>query len=157
MVSFGLLINSPPGVYLHPLHPAQWRQFHFGLAAAAVLSGAGLMERAPLARWRMPVLLLLHFLLGIWLIHASPSPIIDVDTMQREGVKALMQGINPYALTFPNPYGSTALFGNKIATATRILVGFPADRDPGGRLFGPPVHDPARLRPRRLLPASNGQ
>ncbi len=125
MVSFGLLIDAPPGIYLRPLHVAQARQFHFGLAAAAVLAGAGLMERSPLARWRMPALLLLHFLLGCWLIHASPSPIIDVDTMQREGVKALLQGLNPYALTFPNPYGSTALFGDKIATATRILVGFP--------------------------------
>lgn len=140
--SFGQLIHNSPGIYLHPQTPTQALQFHMGLATAAVLAGAGLSEKALLGRWRMPLLLLVYFLLGCWLIRASPNPIIDVDLMQRESVAALLHGQNPYGLTFKNIYGNTAFFGSAIATADRINTGFPYPplslllALPGQALFG---------------------
>jgi hypothetical protein len=139
---FGMLIHNSPGIYLQPRTPVQLLQFRMGLAAAAVLAGAGLSKEAFLGRWRMPLLLLVHFLLGCWLISASPNPVIDVDMMQREAVKALLHGQNPFTMSFPNIYGSTAFFGDKIADANRINLGFPYPplsllyAVPGQALFG---------------------
>ncbi len=139
---FGMLMHNPPGIYLQPRTPIQILEFFIGLSAAGVLAGAGLSEKPILGPWRMPLLLGVHFLLGCWLITASPSPIIDVDTIQRDSVRALLHGENPFELTFPNIYGNTAFFGDKIADASRINVGFPYPplslllAVPGQALFG---------------------
>jgi hypothetical protein len=139
---FAMLAHNAPGMYLHPRTGWQTLWFLLGLSSAAVLAGSGLTEKPFLGRARMPLILLIHFLLGMWLINASPRPIIDVDLIQRESVAGLLSGHNPYELTFQNIYGNTAFFGNKIADAQRINVGFPYPplslllAIPGQALFG---------------------
>ena len=51
-------------------------------------------------RSRILALLAIHFALGLWLIHASPSPAIDVYFFQRDGINELLAGRNPYAMTY---------------------------------------------------------
>ena len=122
---FGQLMSTLPAIYRHFRSLATMMPFFIGVSAAAVLSGMGLAERPLLERARMPLLLLIHFALGVWLIKVSPSPIIDVDTMQRQSVEALAKGLNPYTLTFPNPYTDARFFGEKLVKDGRILLGFP--------------------------------
>jgi hypothetical protein len=122
---FAMLAHNPPGIYLQPRTGWQTLFFLLGVSTAAVLAGAGLTDQPLLGRWRMPALLLTHFLLGCWLINASPHPAIDVDVIQRESATALLHGRNPFELTFQNIYGSTAFFGSAIADATTIKVGYP--------------------------------
>jgi hypothetical protein len=125
MWQFAMLVHNAPGIYLQPRTGWQALWFKLGISAAAVLTGAGLAEKPLLGRARMPLVLLVHFGLGCWLISASPSPAIDVDLIQRESAKALLAGQNPYALTFQNIYGSTAFFNTTMADAQRINIGFP--------------------------------
>jgi hypothetical protein len=122
---FAMLMHNAPGIYLQPRTGWQTLWFLLGLSSAAVLAGAGLSDSPLLGKYRMPVVLIIHFLLGCWLISASPRPVIDVDLIQRESVSALLDWKNPYELTFQNIYGSTAFFGSNIADAQRINVGFP--------------------------------
>ena len=139
---FAMLLHNNPGMYLRPQTEWQRLWFVLGITTAAVLAGSGLSQKPLLGRLRMPLLLLVHFMLGCWLIAASPSPIIDVDTIQRASVKALLQLQNPYEITFENIYGSTAYFGTAMADSKRINIGFPYPplsllfALPGQALFG---------------------
>lgn len=54
---------------------------------------------------RYPAIVVLGIALGAIVILASPSPGIDVWTMQRDAAAALMEGRNPYSLAYPNIYG----------------------------------------------------
>ena len=51
------------------------------------------------------VLLVVHAFMGLWYLHLSTAPKIDVYLIQRLGCDALVHGHNPYAITFPNIYG----------------------------------------------------
>jgi len=57
---------------------------------------------------------------------ANSGPTIDVLTYQRDGVHALLHGIDPYGVTHANPYGSDLhYYGRDFAANGRILVGYP--------------------------------
>src|SRR5262249_7989829 len=81
-LEFGLLLTWPPGIYLQ-VSPAQQARFQFGVGCAAVLAGAALWNEG-LGRVAFPLLLMTHFLLGVWLLHASPNPHIDVSYFHRD-------------------------------------------------------------------------
>jgi uncharacterized membrane protein len=59
------------------------------------------------------------------MIRASYPPHIDVFVFQQEASRALVQGRNPYALTFPNIYGNMQFYGPGIADAKTVFIGFP--------------------------------
>ena len=59
-----------------------------------------------LRRSRILALLAIHFALGLWMIHTSPNPSIDVYVFQRDGINELFAGRNPYAMTYPDIYGN---------------------------------------------------
>lgn len=116
---------KPPGIYL----TATWRRDHTpffgGLLVAALLIGIGWWSPRPLRRWWFPALLLVHFLLGAWVIHGSPAPPIDVFVFQQESAAALLRGANPYGLTFPDIYGSKPYYGPGLVVDGRLNFGFP--------------------------------
>ena len=115
-----------PGSYLQLRSYVQLAPLYAGLMAAALLVGAGLGEGSWLGRLRVPALLALHFALGVWLLHASPNPYIDVHVFQREASKALLSGSNPYAMTFPDIYGgSSPFYGPGLSVGGRLQFGFP--------------------------------
>ncbi len=120
------LLIRPPGIYLQLTDSTAYTPFFMGLACAAVLAGAGLSKAAWLGHMRFPLVLVVHFLLGIWLIKASPNPFIDVYIFQRDASRALLHATNPYAMSFPNIYGDTSRFyGAGLSVGGRLTFGFP--------------------------------
>ena len=92
--------------------------FRLGIALAAVLTLT--YAGSWLARWRFPLLLLLYCLLAGGLILALPRPGVDVWIFQQHGVSHLLQGENPYAATYINPYDHDRFHGPEILKEGRI-------------------------------------
>ena len=67
-----------------------------------------------------------HLALGIWTIRILPQPwpMIDVYMFQRDSVAALLAGVDPYAITFPNPYPTGAYYGPGMVVDGRLTFGF---------------------------------
>ncbi|HYO57448.1 hypothetical protein [Archangium sp.] len=121
---FVLLATASPAVYLR-LGREGLTPFLAGIAAAAVLAGAGLSGQPWLGRLRLPLLVGVHVALGTWIIRHSPQPHIDVYTFHIEAFQALGKGINPYAITMPNIYGHEQFYGPGLVVDGRLQVGFP--------------------------------
>ncbi len=127
---------EPPGMYLRVSGSEELGPFTVGVVAAMMLAIASNL-RTPTVRvaW-FPVLLGVHFAQGIWLIHMSPNPSIDVVVVHREAIAALVQGHNPYAISFPNIYPDTSFYPPDLVVDGRVQFGFPYP--PLGLLFVAP-------------------
>jgi hypothetical protein len=101
-------VIRPPGIHLDVSGFLARVPFSLGLLAVGLLVAAAVRYPAQTARIRLPALLSLFLLLGAWVIEHSPSPRIDVFTVQRDGIAGLLAGHNPYSLTFPDIYGATS-------------------------------------------------
>ncbi len=83
--------------------------------------------------WRTPAvgaIVLIHVTVGVWLIRAAPSPRIDVFVFQQEAARALLDGRNPYSMTFSDIYQSTApgerpVYGPELSNNGQLAFGFP--------------------------------
>src|SRR6185436_11850709 len=119
-----LLLTKSPGMYLQPRANIQW--FNAGVVVLAALALVGIAGLKPLARLWFPPLLAIHFALGVWMIHASPSPAIDVVVVHREAIDAMSNGRSPYAISFDNIYSPESGFYNPQAvTGNRVMFGYP--------------------------------
>lgn len=58
-----------------------------------------------LTSWRLPTLIFMAIVIRIFSIIAAPNPTIDVFYILRDGPKLLLEGKNPYELSYPAPYG----------------------------------------------------
>ena len=116
---------KPPGIYLAAAWPRDRAPFFGGLLVAALLVALGWWSPRPLRRWWFPALLLVHFLLGVWVLRQSLAPPIDVFIFQQDSSAALLHGENPYGLTFPDIYGSKPYYGPGMVVAGRLNFGFP--------------------------------
>ena len=123
VLQFSQLVVSPPGYYVRPI--AGFREFFAAVAAAGVVAGTALGRRSALGAFQGPLLVLLFAIAGWWIIRASHPPQIDVYVFQQDASRALAEGRNPYAITFPNIYGHTVFYGPGVADAQRVLIGFP--------------------------------
>jgi hypothetical protein len=113
-----------PGFYLENT-PIELRWFRLGVLLAATLSVLGTLRVGLLRSAWFPSLLVVHFCQGAWVIHASPNPAIDVFTVHKEAIAALMSGANPYAITFPNIYSDTGFYPPDWVIDGRVQFGFP--------------------------------
>ncbi len=103
------------------------------LTVATILIGFGLNDYGWMRKWWFPALLIVHLLLGFWMVHASPNPHIDVWVFQQRGPEALLQGKNPYdakQLEYPDIYHSTRpgaqeVYGPGMSANDRLQFGFP--------------------------------
>ena len=79
-----------------------------------------------LRRWWFPTLVVAHCCIGIWVVVVS-RPVEDVLIFQQQSAEALMNGGNPYTLTFPDPYGADSkyFYGNGLSVNGRLLFGYP--------------------------------
>jgi hypothetical protein len=118
------LLEAPPGMYL--LEHSNVGLFKAGVIVEAALIAIGAARfRVSDSVW-FPALLVVHVAVGIWMLHASPSPRIDVVVVHREALDALWRGQDPYRITFENIYGSGSGFYNPQAVAgNRVLFGYP--------------------------------
>lgn len=105
----------------------QWRST-FLLAAVVVVAAALaiLVGRRIVRNVGVLVLLGTHLALGIWTIRILPQPwpMIDVYLFQRDSVAALLAGVDPYTITFPNPYPTGAYYGPGMVVDGRLTFGF---------------------------------
>jgi hypothetical protein len=124
VLQFIQLGTSAPAMYLRP-GPKGLAPFLGGIVTAAVLAGAGLSGTPWLGRLRLPLLVGVHLVLGMWTIHYSPQPAIDVYAWHVEAFQALGRGLNPYALTMPDIYGHDLFYGPGLLVNGRVQVGFP--------------------------------
>lgn len=125
LLQFAAFLLKPPGIYLATPWPGGYAPFFGGLLVAAVLLGVGLWSPRPLRRLWFPLLLVVHFLLGVWVIRQVPTPPIDVFIFQQESSAALLRGGNPYGLTFPDIYEKEPYYGPGLAVNGRLNFGFP--------------------------------
>lgn len=107
------------------------RPYYVGVALAAALS-AGLLARAAVIRnGCLAAVLTIHFLLGVWMVRAAPSPHIDVFIFQQSAPQALLDGVNPYTIEFPDIYHGTdqekdrAVYGRGLSEDGKLKFGFP--------------------------------
>jgi hypothetical protein len=100
--------------------------FKAGVIGEAALIAAGAARlRGSRSVW-FPALLVVHLVVGMWMLHASPSPRIDVVVVHVEAFDALWHGRNPYRITFENIYGAGSGFYSPQAVAgNRVLFGYP--------------------------------
>jgi len=122
---FAMLFTRSPGIYLQAQGPQDMVTYPYGLAVSAVLAGSMLASGRWLGPFQVPALLAAHFVLGVWLLHLSPNPHIDVFVFQRDASAALLHGQNPYAMTFPDIYGNSPFYGPGVSVDGRVLYGFP--------------------------------
>jgi hypothetical protein len=100
-------------------------QFYLGLVIVAVLAGSGLSDKSPFQRFWFPAVVVVHFLMGHLILKLAPSPSIDVFVVEIESLKALFNGVNPFAITLPNPYGdNSAFFPPEVSRGGRLHFGF---------------------------------
>jgi len=130
-----------PGPAGRPLEGADARTL---VVVAWLLAVTGLRREAPLGRLHTPVFLGVMLVLGAWLINVMWSPPIDVWVFQRDAALRLADGLNPYAMDFPNIYGHDDYYGEGVVVDGRVTYGYPYM--PVTLLFYLPaellVHDP---------------
>lgn len=116
------LLARPPGIYL--ARGVATAPFYAGVVLSAALLGAALVSE----RWRRPcfaLFLLAQFLLGVWMIHASPDPRIDVHVFQRDASRALFSGHAPYGMSHPDLGIDPRFFGPSLVENGRTRIGLP--------------------------------
>jgi hypothetical protein len=123
-VNFVMLGTSRPAYYLAERWPSKHPWYLTGIIAAAVLTALVGIDGRRHKRW-FPGLLGVFLGLGIWLIHASPDPYIDVMTVQRAAIDALWHGQSPYSIAFRNIYGGEVFYGANLVKDSLVHFGLP--------------------------------
>jgi hypothetical protein len=126
-VQFALLYSHAPAATLKIGTRDDLAPFKAGVALAAALAAVGI-SGTRIARFAVPALLLSHFVLGVWVIRATPAPGVDVYMFQHDAIDALLHGQNPYSITFPDIYGGTlpiSVYGPGVAEHGRLNFGYP--------------------------------
>lgn len=118
------LLGRSPGIYLRVSRDS-FHLFREGIVAAAFVTGAVAFGGSLLRRSGPPLLLLIHFGLGVWIVNGSPNPFIDVYVFQERGIEALLEGANPYAAVMPNIYGAGAGYGAELMIGDELTFGYP--------------------------------
>jgi hypothetical protein len=115
------LLILRPGIFLAP--GTSLVGFRLGvLLLGLVILNYGDLRFLP-KTWVFPLMLVVHFLLGAWLLQASPKPRIDVWYFQQLASERLLNGQNPYAEDYPNIYDQSetaAYYGGGVLQNDRI-------------------------------------
>ena len=103
------------------------RPYGIGIAAITVAVLGQLLGRWRADAWGFAVVLVAVAGLGVWAIWSSPNPHIDVFVFQQQGSQALVAGMNPYQVRFPDIYGpgSPFFYGPRLSNGHETLFGFP--------------------------------
>lgn len=121
-----LLSVTLPTVEMTALREAKdlhW--FTAGLAITGVLTGSALGDKPPLPRLWFPMVVATWAGMAVTVLKLAPSPHIDVFTVEIDSLKALLEGTNPYGITFPNPYGDNSpYFPPGVSVNGRLQFGF---------------------------------
>jgi len=120
------LCTAQPSWSIKPGQPV-FAVLLFGVLTCGLLAAVGLAERDPLGRARVPLLIAVHVVLGIYAVHATPDPWIDVHLFHTESFKDLLAGRSPYGQLRTNLYRAFPFYTPEVLTPDRafVKVGFP--------------------------------
>lgn len=118
------LLTATPGAFLGSTSLAL---FYTGVVVEGVLMLLGLFELKTTRRVWFPLVLATNLLLGIWMLRATPNPHIDVYAVHNEALDALLEGKDPYRISFPNIYGADSkyYYNPDVVVGDRIAFGYP--------------------------------
>lgn len=133
-----MLLNAVPGVNIDS--KVSLLPFKAGVIVQGLLLIAGVSDLRFARRYWFPLAVATSLLLGIWMIHASPTPGIDVVVVHNEAINALLAGSDPYRISFPNIYGNEwkHFYNPQVVFGDRIAIGYPYP--PVSLLFAVPGH-----------------
>jgi len=97
------LATAQPSWSIKPGHSV-FAVLVLGVLTCALLAALGIAERDPLGRARLPLFLAVHLALGLYVVHATPDPWIDVYQYHLESFKELLAGRSPYGHLTTNIY-----------------------------------------------------
>jgi hypothetical protein len=127
-IALGFIVHvvRSPGSNLENAAGLAKAPFLLGLAGVGTLVAGAVWRPERWQRVRLPALIAIHVLLGVWLIRHCPRPQIDVFTVHKEAVDALLKGINPYAITFTDIYGANSPFYvSGMVIGGKVQAGYP--------------------------------
>lgn len=141
MTQFALVMTKAPAGYVHfvfriddPATAQPYPAYHHLtiywalMAIAAVACGSLLRPGPSFCRLIVPLLVGLQMTLSIWLVQTDVTPRIDVHIFGQDAARALLDGRNPYAITFADVYAkadSDRFYGPGVSQNGRIQYGFP--------------------------------
>jgi hypothetical protein len=105
LIDYAQIVTHLPGTASQLGLPENREIFIVGSAIAALLSLLVVCGKEVSRRSAAIMLALVFAYLGNWTITNSPHPGIDVYKIEYDSAAALAQGINPYNITFADPYG----------------------------------------------------
>ncbi|HEX6973494.1 MAG TPA: glycosyltransferase 87 family protein [Vicinamibacterales bacterium] len=121
-----MLATTRPAYEIADPLPSQHPWYLAGLAMSGALLGLIAIDDRRRARVWFPALLVTFALLGTWLLHQSPSPRVDVITVQEYAVDAVVSGRSPYSMTFRNIYDNAGIFyAPGSVSGARVQFGLP--------------------------------
>lgn len=122
---FQVLLSTPDDAYFAVPEP----QLEPFLRAALVVAGlASLATLVTSGRGRVAcfaLAVLIFFGIGVAVVASGPNTQLDVWMFQHEGSLGLLQGQNPYALSYPDLYPGTAFYGPGLVRDGVLTFGFP--------------------------------
>jgi hypothetical protein len=126
MVQLLLLLSRSPGATGALATDGSRWFFKTGVVAGTALALAAVYTGARWGRACLFAALLTHAGISLWVIRAAPNPGVDVVMFQREAIGALIEGHNPYAITFPSPYrDASPFYAPDFVREGRLLFGYP--------------------------------
>ena len=124
IVQFGLLLGEPPGINMQ-IQLQEYYWFQSTAAAVGVIAGLLFVDVVWTRRLVFPLLLMAFFGIGLWMLKASPSPVIDVALFHQAAFDSLINGRNPHEATIANLYADRNYYGADMVQGGRVLIGYP--------------------------------
>ena len=118
------LLTATPGAFLGDTSLVP---FYAGVVVEGVLVLLGVFELKSTRRLWFPLVLATNLVLGVWMLRATPNPHIDVAAVHNEALDAVLQGKDPYRISFPNIYGTDSkyYYNPDVVMGNRIAFGYP--------------------------------
>jgi hypothetical protein len=131
-VQLVLLATEPPTlraemVVRHAWHLQAFYALLVGVGAVTALGLRADRGQGPpwLVRGWFPAVVVLHLVMGAIVLGFVARPEIDVWTVEMDSAKALLSGVNPFSITFPDPYhGMSDYFPPGVSVNGRLQFGF---------------------------------
>ena len=122
---FQVLLSSPDDAYFAVPEPQLEPFLRAALAVAGLASLATLVTsgRGRAACFALAVVIFVG--LGVAVVASGPNTLLDVWMFQHDGSLGLLQGQNPYALTYPDLYPGTSFYGPGLVRDGVLTFGFP--------------------------------
>lgn len=119
------LLTQSPGIYVRYTRPIDFAPFLLAVGLALGVAVSMFWPALGLKPLRVPALVGCYLIAGVWMIHASPDPLIDVYVFQKGATQTLMAGQNPYTMIYADIYHDPTFYGPGVVVDGKLTIGFP--------------------------------